>query len=114
MAHKGKASTSNNPFNKLLKNRKLERVGSGYLLNSRESRLNKLSKEIGAKGKLNDLSVEASTFFEFLALIVDIKYRHRYGKTFDDQHGRGYSKDVQTEVLADQVSPVNDGLLGHN
>ena len=59
------------------------------------------------------LSTDAKTLFGFLALIVDIKYRERYGKPFEEQRGKGYSEDAQfNKVLADQLSPVDDGLLG--
>lgn len=48
------------------------------------------------------LSSEAAVLAELLQLIVDIKYRHRY------------SSDTPLNiVLADQVPPVDDGLLGH-
>lgn len=64
--------------------------------------------------KVDDLSTDAQTLFELIVLIVDIKYRLKYGKTFDTQRGKGYSDDVQfNKVLADQISPVDDGLLGH-
>ncbi len=62
---------------------------------------------------IDDLSTDAQVLFGFLTLIVDIKYRSRYGKRFEDQRGKGYSEQVQfNKVLADQVSPVDDGLLG--
>ena len=74
-----------------------------------------LNNELQNANHIDSLSTDAQTFFGFLTLIIDIKYRNRYGKTFDDQRGRGYIKDVQlNNVLADQVSPVNDGLLGHS
>ncbi len=51
--------------------------------------------------------------FGFLTLIVDIKYRNRYGDMFDEKTDSGYSEKVQfNKVLADQVSPVDNGLLG--
>lgn len=65
-------------------------------------------------GSIDDMSTVAQTLFGLLVLIVDIKYRVKYGETFDDQRGRGYSKNEQfKEVLADQASPVNNGLLGY-
>ena len=33
--------------------------------------------------------------FEFLTLIVDIKYRNRYGATIEEQSSRGYDKEVK-------------------
>lgn len=64
--------------------------------------------------QLDDLSTDAQTLFGLLVLIVDIKYRIKCGDTFDEQRSRGYSKNEQfNEVLADQVSPVDNGLLGY-
>jgi len=62
---------------------------------------------------VDDLSTDAQVLFGFLTLIVDIKYRNKYGKPFEDQSNRGYSEKVQSnKVLADQVSPIDNGLLG--
>lgn len=59
------------------------------------------------------LSTNAQTLFGLLVLIVDIQYRNRYGEKFEDGHDRAYSERVQfNEVLADQKSPVENGLLG--
>ena len=67
-----------------------------------------------SRGGINDFSTDALTLFELLTLIVNIKYRVKYGKVFEDQHGSGYSSNVQlNKVLADQVSPVDNGLLGY-
>lgn len=60
---------------------------------------------------VDNLSTEAQVLFGFLSLIIDIKYRNRYGIDFAEQHGKGYSNNMN--VLADQVSPVDEGLLGH-
>jgi hypothetical protein len=38
-----------------------------------------------------NLSTEAQTLFGLLTLIVDIKYRNRYGEVLTDQRGKGYS-----------------------
>ena len=60
------------------------------------------------------LSIEVRTLFGFLCLLTDIKYRLKYGKEFEDQKARGYSKGVQfNKVVADQKPPVDDGLLRH-
>ena len=48
---------------------------------------------------VDSLSTDAQVLFGFLSLIVDIRYRNRYGENFTDQHGKGYSDDVH--VLAD-------------
>lgn len=47
-----------------------------------------------ASDKLEDLSTEGQTFFELLTLITDIKYRIKYGETFDEQRGKGYSQNI--------------------
>ncbi len=63
---------------------------------------------------IDDSSIDAQLLYSFLKLIVDIKYRDKYGTAIEEQRGRGYSKNVQfNEVLADQVSPVDNGLLGY-
>jgi|GEM_PF-4679267 hypothetical protein len=78
----------------------------------RRGTIAKYSKEFeGAKTSL-DLSTDAQTLLSFLILVVDISYRHRYGRSIEPQRGKGYNKGTMQEVLADQVSPVDDGLLG--
>lgn len=63
--------------------------------------------------KVNGLPTDMQVLFGFLTLIVDIKYRNRYGDMFDGKNDSGYSEEVQfNKVLADQVSPVDNGLLG--
>lgn len=63
--------------------------------------------------KINGLPSDMQVLLGFLTLIVDIKYRNRYGDTFDEKPDSGYSEEVQfNKVLADQVSPVDNGLLG--
>jgi hypothetical protein len=65
--------------------------------------------------KITDLSTEELSVFNFLCLIVDIRYRQRYGELIEYSSGRGYNKNVQSDkVLADQLPSVDDGLLGHN
>lgn len=41
--------------------------------------------------KVKDLDPEQQNLFNFLKLIVDIKYRHRYGHKFEQDNGKGYS-----------------------
>ena len=78
----------------------------------RRGSIARYSKEFeGAKTSL-DLSIEAQTLLNFLVLIVDINYRHKYGRSIEPQRGRGYNKGTMQKVLADQISPVDDGLLG--
>ncbi len=43
--------------------------------------------------KISELSTEGQTLFDFLCLIVDIKYKHKYGKQFEHKDGKGYSLD---------------------
>ena len=57
------------------------------------------------------LSTEGQILFEFITLIIDIKYRNKYGKTLDVQHGKGYCLDVSDKAVAGQIPPVDDGLL---
>lgn len=40
---------------------------------------------------LVNCTTDDQTLFEFMILIVDIKYRIKYGCKFDEQHGKGYS-----------------------
>lgn len=43
---------------------------------------------------LSDLNTDERTLYELLVLIVDIKYRVKYGHILEDQHGKGYSVDT--------------------
>lgn len=77
--------------------------------------LTNLINKYPKNGSIDDFSTDAQVLFGFLTLIVDIKHRNKYGKPFDEQRGRGYSEQVQSnKVLADQITPVDDGLLGIN
>lgn len=63
--------------------------------------------------KITGLPTDMQVLLGFLTLIVDIKYRNRYGAMIDGKTDSGYSEEVQfNKVLADQVSPVDNGLLG--
>ena len=63
--------------------------------------------------KVDDLATDAQVLFGLLTRIVDIKYRNKYMKSFDYNNGRGYSEEVHNNnVLADQIPPVDEGLLG--
>ena len=76
--------------------------------------LTNLINKYPSNGSIDDFSTDAQVLFGFLTLIVDIKYRNKYGKSFDEQRGKGYSENVQfNKVLADQVTPVDNGLLGY-
>lgn len=41
--------------------------------------------------KIEELTPEQQNLFNFLKLIVDIKYRHKYGEKIEQQNGKGYS-----------------------
>ena len=41
--------------------------------------------------KINDLNPEQQNLFNFLKLVVDIKYRHKYGEKIEQNNGKGYS-----------------------
>jgi hypothetical protein len=45
---------------------------------------------------LDELKTEERTLFDFLCLLVDIRYRQRYGNSIEWDAGRGYSR--QEEV----------------
>jgi len=50
--------------------------------------------------------------FNFLALIVDIKYRAKYGHSLEWTEGTGYSKHMINEDLPAQIPSVDGGLEG--
>ena len=61
---------------------------------------------------INDFSTDAQTLFRFLVLVVDIKYRIKYGHRLGDgdtRHGNQHHK----KVVADQIPSVDTGLLRH-
>lgn len=62
---------------------------------------------------VDELSTDAQTLFGLLTLIVDIKYRVKYGSTFGEQVDKRYSEDTMKKVVADQITPVDNGLLRH-
>ncbi|HSX05091.1 MAG TPA: hypothetical protein VLF69_01335 [Candidatus Saccharimonadales bacterium] len=41
--------------------------------------------------RLGELSTDAQVLFGFLTLVVDIKYRNRYGKSFEEGSGESRS-----------------------
>lgn len=59
------------------------------------------------------LSTDAQTLFGLLTLIVDIKYRAKYGGSLGERADTRYSENTMKKVVADQISPVDDGLLRH-
>lgn len=62
---------------------------------------------------IDDFSTEAQTFFRFLVLVVDIKYRNRYGHTLGDGDTRYGNQEQHKKVVADQIPSVDIGLLRH-
>lgn len=60
-----------------------------------------------------DLSTDALTLFNFITLIVDIRYRQRYGRHVAADNTRGYSKSMLTHSrLPEHTSSVDEGLEG--
>lgn len=41
--------------------------------------------------KISDLNPEQQNLFNFLKLVVDIKYRHKSGEKIEHNNGKGYS-----------------------
>lgn len=64
------------------------------------------------KKSINDLSTDEQVLFHFIALIIDIKYRHRYGASLEPRDGAGYSKYMKDENLPAQIVSVESGLEG--
>lgn len=62
---------------------------------------------------VDELSTDAQTLFGLLALIVDIKYRIKYGDSLGERANKRYSEITMKKVVADQITPVDDGLLRH-
>ena len=62
---------------------------------------------------VDSLSTDAQTLFGLLTLIVNIKYRVKYGSTLGEQADKRYSENTMKKVVADQITPVDDGLLRH-
>lgn len=62
---------------------------------------------------INDLETDEITLFHFLVLIVDIKYRVRYGCSLQDMVSNKQSTyKVFNGVLPDQIPFVDSGLEG--
>lgn len=62
---------------------------------------------------INDFTTDAQTFFRFLVLVVDIKYRKKYGHKLGDGDTRYGSQEQHKKVVADQIPSVDIGLLRH-
>lgn len=63
--------------------------------------------------EVDELSTDAQTLFGLLTLIVDIKYRVKYGSSLGEQADKRYSENTMKKVVADQITPVDNGLLRH-
>jgi hypothetical protein len=50
--------------------------------------------------KADELSTDAQVLFGFLTLLVDIRYRNKYGKSFDTQYGKGYSRSYHKQLYS--------------
>lgn len=62
---------------------------------------------------VDELETDAQTLFGLLTLIVDIKYRVKYGSSLGKRADKRYSDANVKDVVADQITPVDDGLLRH-
>lgn len=61
-----------------------------------------------APKQVNDLSTDQINLLNFLVLVVDIKYRFKYGCSLQSMN----EKNITNEVLPDQLPFVDDGLEG--
>lgn len=62
---------------------------------------------------IDEFDTDLQALFGLLTLIVDIRYRQMNSKSFESHESKDYNKYVQSkQVLADQISPVDNGLLG--
>lgn len=59
-----------------------------------------------------NLSTDAQTFFEFLVLLVDIRFHHRYNKPLEVQRGRSYSPHAQPNNIQSGNSFCDDAPIG--
>jgi hypothetical protein len=80
-----------------------------------QKRLQSISELIARNGSKNtdELSTDAQTLFGLITLIVDIKYRAKYGSSFGESMDKRYIENTMKKVVADQVTPVDNGLLRH-
>ncbi len=62
---------------------------------------------------INNFSTETQTLFRFLVLVVDIKYRIKYGHRLGDGDTRYGNEEQHKKVVADQIPSVDTGLLRH-
>ncbi len=67
------------------------KTSSGIFTNGQPKSFSDLRTSIDYVRKINDLDPEQQNLFNFLKLIVDIKYRHKYGHKIEQDSGEGYS-----------------------
>lgn len=48
--------------------------------------------------KIVDLPTDTQVIFGLICLIVDIKYKNRYGMSFEHKEGRGYKMNAANET----------------
>lgn len=81
---------------------------------SRPGRRRSLPSLISKNNKsINNFSTDAQTLFRFLVLVVDIKYRMKYGHSLGDGDTRHGNQEQHKKVVADQIPSVDTGLLRH-
>lgn len=81
---------------------------------SRPGRRRSLPSLIHKNNKsINNFSTDAQTLFRFLVLVVDIKYRIKYGHSLGDGDTRLGNQEQLKKVVADQIPSVDTGLLRH-
>lgn len=72
------------------------------------------SLEFQTAKSVSELSTDALTLFGFLALIVDIRYRNRYGQQVVGNLKASYIEGMQTHsLLPDHTFPVDSALEGN-
>ena len=81
---------------------------------AKSRKLTRLLQDGTAKPAMANLSYEQLSLFDFLTLVVDIKYRDKYGKSIDRTSGRGYTRQtLKSEDRPTQLTPVERGLDGN-
>ena len=72
---------------------KMLQITSGRSLSSAELFKTKTANN----GKVIDLSTDGQALFSLLCLIVDIKYKNKYGKPLEWKDGRGYKMNTNND-----------------
>lgn len=66
-------------------------TGTEFIIYGQTKQFTDLRAGLEKIHKINDLTAEQQNLFNFLKLIVDIKYRHTYGSKIEQPNGKGYS-----------------------